>query len=350
MKKKIIKGVAFLLVFATCFFTVQAIFSGDGDDRDYRRIKSFFEQEENSLDAVFLGSSATYTFWQAPVAWNEYGITVFPLSNVKQPLLAAKFMIDDARKKQPDALYIVNIATVTEEYNFRIHRSIDGYPNTINKFKMIDYLCDLGDFSLSERMEFYFPIIRFHSRWGELVPSDFNTPDDKHKGAVSNSLFMKGVEDVSGGIKDTDYYEPVSEQMAEGITDLMDYCEEEKVRVLFVVTPQEITDKTRIGNLNTVIKMLEDRNFDVLNLMVDSEKIGLDPTKDYFNSTHTNIHGSIKFTDYFARYLAENYGFEDKRGNESFSDWDVASEDYYKTISKFMTDKDYEIITKPEKK
>ena len=349
MKKKIIKGIAFLLVFATCFFTVQAIFSGDGDDRDYRRIKSFFEQRENSVDAVFLGSSATYTFWQAPVAWNEYGITVFPLSNVKQPLLTAKFMIDDARKKQPDALYIVNIASVTEEYNFRIHRALDGYPNTINKFKMIDYLCDLGGFSLSERMEYYFPIIRFHSRWGELVPSDFNTPDDKHKGAVSNSLFMKGIEDVTGGIKEFDYYEPISEQLEQGIIDLMDYCEEEQVKVLFVATPQEFTEKTRMGQLNTVTKMLRERNFEVFNMMEYSEDIGLDTTKDYFNTTHTNIHGAIKVTDYFARYLIDKYGFEDKRGNADFSDWDEASADYYKTISGYMTEEDYKIITKPGK-
>ena len=84
--KKIVKVIAFILIFVVCFFTVQGLLTGDVDTRDYRRIKGFFQQEEDSLDAVFLGSSATYAFWTPAFAYREYGITVYPVSNAPAAL------------------------------------------------------------------------------------------------------------------------------------------------------------------------------------------------------------------------------------------------------------------------
>ena len=120
MAKRIVKIVAGILVFVLCFLCVQEVLTGNEDTRTITRVKCFYDLKENSLDAVYVGSSFTYAFWNAPYAWNEYGIAVYPYSTEYQPIEAAKFIIEDGLKTQPDALYIVNLprgrAESTMEY------------------------------------------------------------------------------------------------------------------------------------------------------------------------------------------------------------------------------------------
>lgn len=346
--KKVIKAIAFILIFSVCFFSVQALLSGDADTRDYNRIKGFFQQREGSLDAVFLGSSATYAFWTPMFAYGEYGITVYPLSTARQMLLSAKYLIDDARKDHPDALYIVNLVSV-ETSNLFTHRMLDGYPTTINKLKMIDYISDVGGYSLSERMEFYFPILRFHDRWTELVASDFETSTALYKGANYYNSFLSSATAVSDSLWHYDERVEVPKELESCLHDLLDYCEEENVKVLFVITPQGLKDAEKRGQQNTLMDIVKDRGFDVLDVTAVTDEIGLDRNTDYYDRYHTNIHGSLKVTDYISRYLVENYGFEDKRGDESYSDWAEDTAKYYELISDKLTDEDFALLPSIQK-
>ena len=347
--KKVIKVIAFILIFGVLFFSVQALLYGDPDTRDYKRVKAFFEQREDSLDAVFLGSSATYAYWSPAFGYGEYGITVYPLSTAKQEILAARYLIADARKTQPDALYIVNLVSVAEQYNFRIHRILDGYPNTLNKFRMIDYLADLGDYSLADRMEFYFPIIRFHSRWSELTTTDFWVEDEQYKASCAYNSFLSNAVSVSDKLWNYDERVEVSDQLAQGIHDLIDYCEKEDVKILFVVTPQGIDNKVKRGQQNTLMDLVRARGCDVIDFNELIDEMDLDKNTDFYDKNHTNIHGSIKFTDYLSRYLIENYGFEDKRGDENFADWENDIANYYKLIEKKLNAEDLRLITSIKK-
>jgi len=340
--KKIIKGIVFVLIFLICFSAVQTVLEYV-DERDSNRIIGFFEERENSLDAVFLGSSATYAFWCAPTAFAEHGITVYTYSTASQPLYAAKFLIADAMKTQPDAVYIVNISNVSENYEQHLQKLLIDYPASVNKFLMTDYLCDMYGLSLSERMEYYFPIIRFHGRWNELTEKDFFPEKDEYKCANVYKTFLATAADVGKYKYDFTTRTDLTEKVTKGLNDLLDYCEEKNVKVLFYVSPQ-LTSKSRTAFQNTMIETVEKRGFDVLDLRKHVKYIGLDTKTDYYNKNHTNIHGSIKVTDYISRYLIDNYGFEDKRGQEEYSDWTEAAEKYYKKISKYLDKEDYEYL------
>ncbi len=339
---KVIKAIVFVLIFLVGFSAVQTIFEV-GDERSSQRIKGFFEERENSLDAVFLGSSASYAFWSAPIAFAEHGITVYPLATSSQPTFAAKFLIEDARKTQPDAVYIINISNIQEKDDKHLQKLLVDYPLTFNKLLMTDYLCDFFELGFSERMEFYLPIIRFHGRWTELKESDFYLEKDEYKCGNFYDTFLN----LSGDIMDFEYdFETengLAQKVIDGLNDLMDYCEKENVKVLFFVSPQAITEK-RMGRQNVMIEMLEERGFDVLDLRKCVNEIGLDFETDYYNNNHTNIHGSIKTTDYISRYLIEKYGLEDKRGLQEYSDWAEASTKYYEAVSEYLWPGDYEYL------
>lgn len=342
--KSFFKAVIFVFVLLIGFFCLQELLVGDDDLRDQKRISGFFQERESSLDAVFIGSSTTYAYWTAPTAWNSYGIAVYPLSNASQPLAATKFLIDDARKRQPDALYIVNVTSVLDEYDLRLHKLTDNYPFTLNKYPMINYVCDRLGLSFTQKMEYFFPILRFHERWSKLSAYDFNPDPEEYKGAGRYASFLKKSEDLTSGKSKVDSYAPLSDEMLRSINDIMDYCEQEKIKVLFVAVPQSLKNTERLGKINTMVKTVRDRGFDILDLRDYVDEIKLDYKTDFYNAEHANIHGAIKITDFLSRYLIENYGFADKRGKTEYADWDVAYEMYYDVIQKHLSEQELEFL------
>lgn len=117
MKKTIIlKTLAFSFLLIISFAGISKILVSHDDYRNYQWIHGFYEERENSLDAVYIGGSNVYAFWAAPLAWEQYGITVYPFACNSMPLIAAKYMIKEARKTQPDSLFIVSINGIGTDF------------------------------------------------------------------------------------------------------------------------------------------------------------------------------------------------------------------------------------------
>ena len=334
--KKVIKAIAFMLIFGVLFFSVQALLYGDSDTRDYKKVTAFFEEREESLDAVFLGSSATYAFWTPAFAYGEYGITVYPLSTARQMLLSAKYLIDDARKTQPDALYIVNLVSVETTNNY-VHRLLDGYPNTLNKYKMIDYLSDKAGYSLSERMEYYFPIIRFHSRWSELDADDFKHAFDKHEDITHQGYLMQtGIDSVdpSDNRKPDDLLDvSLPKRAIEYLDKMTALCREKGVELILVKAPTNSVRYYWYTEWDAqMVDYAEKNGLAYYSLVGKDEEMGLDWSTDtYDKGLHLNVYGAEKFTSYFGKILAENHGIEDRRSDSEISAvWEARIGSYYK--------------------
>ena len=127
--RKFIKAVAFVLAFLVLFGAVSGVLVCPNDYRNYQWVGAFYENEKNSLDAVYLGSSTVYAFWSPAIAWEQNGIAVWNYTSPRQPLVAAKYIIEDCRKTQKDALYIVNLNRVAMKYDkTAMHYLLDYMP------------------------------------------------------------------------------------------------------------------------------------------------------------------------------------------------------------------------------
>ena len=189
-----------------------------------------------------------------------------------------------------------------------------------------------------DKLEYYFPIIRFHSRWNELTEEDFNLSLKGIKGASVYDNFLKTSTDVTDEYCYTEEKAEMTEKQQETLEDLLQFCKSEAIKVLFVTVPQAIEDEETVAQLNTIEEIVRTEGFDVLDLMGSVDEIGLDFETDYYNARHTNIHGSIKFTHYLGQYLSQNYSFEDKREDADFSEWNDAYDKYVEWISPYITE------------
>lgn len=330
LKKSVIRGAIFIMLGVILLSAFNKVVTNAGDWRIYHYYKSFYAEEKDILDAVYLGPSTTYATWLAPLAWGRYGIAVHPFCTPSEPFAATEYLIKEARKTQPDALYVVQIthAYDKEISDTQMHYMVDYMPLSRNKIQMVRAMGSYMGIGWTERMEFLFPFIRFHSRWSELKKVDFSNPLDGVKGASTYGSFLRVSTDISSNYRTTERTGTLSEITQDAMDNLLDYCDTEQVNVLFVAVPRAQTDEYALAQTNTVKETVQARGYPVLDMQLVAEEIGLDLTKDYYNDRHTNIHGAIKVTDYFAKYLVENYGFEDKHGNPVYSSWDEAYDKY----------------------
>ena len=303
----------------------------------------FYDEPEGTLDAVVIGPSGMYASWIAPLAWERYGIAVYPFVCNSQSLAAARFLIEEARKTQPDAVFVISLYefdNIPQETG--MHYLIDYLPASFTKFRLIQALCDLRGDDIWQRMEFFSPIIRYHSRWNELVAEDFQYVSNGYKGASYYEGFLNSVKDVSRALRTTEKEVSIGEPGMSIISELLDYLEKQQIRAVFVNTPVVMTNEYRLAQINAVADLCRARGFLVIDEMALADEIGIDRTKDYYNEGHTNIHGAIKITDYLSRYFIEQYGFMDKRGDPSYQSWDTSYVRYTEEISPYVLETEWQ--------
>lgn len=339
MKLKIlIKSIVFAVLFALILSTVNHALV-ERDDMGYQNISGFYEEPNNTLDAVYVGSSNCFVFWNSLLAWKEYGISVYPYACNSNLFFSTKYLIKEARKTQPDATFIVNINSLNEgEVNLQQMRNlIDNMPLSLNKLMLIRHMSNIGDYSFEDRLEFYFPNIRYHSRWSEVTSEDLDMELNGLKGASIYKPYLTISEDVSSSYNTTEEETTLSEKIISSTEDLLDYCDKESVKVLFVTVPQAKSDN-EMSRYNALNAMIEERGYPVLNLNDHMKEMGIDIKTDFYNNKHTNIHGSVKLTKYLSEYLIENYNFTDKRENPDYISWNEAYDEYKEKIAPYALD------------
>lgn len=293
-----------------------------GDNR-----ASFQSLDPNSLDVVYVGASNVYAFWQAPLAWDRYGLASHTYTNSSMPAAALRYAIQYCRKTQPNALYVVNLNNFKiegDEWISHAHWTTDTFPRSLERLELIDVLCKQNDFDFDERLELYFPLLRFHSTWSEMKRDDFvKIRPDVAGGATNAGLYH--TEDVTKLFKqqeklllDIRSNGAVESKVGHNsLDDLIKYCKENSVSILFVDQPQAITDRDHLTQLEVVRQIVLDSGLDYIDLS-DPNSINLIKTEDFKDNLHTNIHGSIKYTDYLAQYIMDTYDIPDRRNDDRY--------------------------------
>ena len=335
--KRILIFIICFLCFLWGFFAIQDLFKAD-DKNTFQGISGFYSEPKDSLDAVMIGASTVHAFWQPALAWADHGIAVYSLSVDSMRVQSYLYMLTEAHRRQPHALYIVNLNSIksTKITDVDIHRTTNLIPFSYNKLKMINNLANEAGYKWLEQLQFYFPIIRFHSDWPNLTTWEFSKSVDGLKHSYKNNTFLSKVEDQTEKFYISDEEAEIPPETRQIIENLLDYCDEHQMNVLFISVPQALGRNSQFFRiLTSVKKVIQERGYPYLDLQHAVDEMGIQPKTDFYNGGHTNVHGSIKFTEYLAQYLVDHYGFRDKRGMPGWESWDKAAELYANIINPY---------------
>ena len=106
MKKSIIKTIAFLLILFTSLYFTDSALRLKSSDGIYS-LKKFYEQDENSIDVLILGSSHAFENFNTGVLWEEQGIASYVLGGSWQPVWNTYYYLKEALKTQKPKLIIL---------------------------------------------------------------------------------------------------------------------------------------------------------------------------------------------------------------------------------------------------
>ena len=292
-------------------------------------VKGFQQEEENTIDVLFLGTSRT-AFSACPwLLWEEYGIAAYSLGVEQQPTIASVYFLKEALKKQDIKVVAIEAQGLNRERDYDdqeapTRENFDNMPLTFEKLKTVWEICQKSE--EQNIFNFIFPFLRYHDRWSDLSESNFESQNNysRTKGAVASfsqagiSLFSEDFPESSG-----EPYE-LPEETQRWLDEMIEVCEENNVDLLFYATPTYTWTKEQTNFYQNLCENNERIHFIDFNNYEAIEEIGFDLSQDFSDTGgHVNIFGGEKMMRAVGAYMQEVLQVPDHRGDETYDSWEV---------------------------
>ncbi|MBQ6440363.1 MAG: hypothetical protein IJJ06_09615 [Mogibacterium sp.] len=327
----LIRAAVFLLIAAIMVAGCSHLFRFVDAERTNTVFEEFYELEDDSADCIFFGSSVTQRGYITPVAYHEYGIPAYLLASGTQPFWMIKYFMKETLKTQKPKLFVVELKGICKSVDWtgdvHIRRMLDNMKPSLNKLQIIrairQYFPEDINGIDSTGLSYLFPIIKYHSQWSPNKRlKEFEAVDyyNGYSPVLRKSFNVKSFRQFDYD----DHTLQIDGQTEEALNDLLDYCDTlEDTKVLFVMPPYQAS-ADGMGKMNYAKNIIEKRGYECLNLLDDEKRaeIGLDDRTCFHDKSHMNYYGALIYTRYFFNYLKENYGLEDRRGQEVCEKWE----------------------------
>lgn len=303
MKRRICNGIKIiilLIVLGGIFIWVNGILVGKSG---MYRIVSFYEETEDSLDAVFIGSSHLYYSIYPFQLWEDYGIKSSVIGGDGVGIPLEYYCVKEAIREQHPDVIVVDLYKAFSDQKLEnisyMHNLVNAWPLSRNKIQMISDLVPEEN-----QIEFYMPLYLYHTRWKEITESDFDRQTCYTKGAAPQF----GIYDASNFSElDKKEKQEVPRTALTYIQKIIDVCAENKVELIFTVIPYETTaeemDQQRI--FNQLEDELKSENVLYYNGFHMIDELGINVKEDFFDSGHLNYNGGVKLSAYIGKILSE---------------------------------------------
>lgn len=332
--QNLVKAILFLAIIFMLFLFFTYLFRNTG--RTAREnILEYYEEEENSLDVVFVGASNVVRYWDPLRAWNEYGFTSRNYATLGMTADTYLYALKDALRTQNPKLVVVEARLFSRNYEKGIitaggRNFLDSLEYGFFRAEAVKYYCETMGISRKEALSLYIDLIQYHDNYETLIDKDHwaladNRVDDvedykriyKGYGFIDKVAFF----DDSTEIAMRDERSELEETAKKLYTDIIDYCQSNDINLMFVLTPI-VVGENEVTRFNELAALAADYGVPFVDTNKLYDEMGIDFSQDFYSRNHTNILGADKFTDYFAAYLTENYDLPDHRGESVYASWD----------------------------
>lgn len=338
------KGVVFLVLLAACLGMVNRIlvpkYSFSNIWSTTNTYLGFYDMEKESVDVLFLGNSHSASSFSPQELYNSYGITSYNLACEQQNLLTSYYWLLEAlRFQSPKAvvldchlLFPNDLGNALNSEEAYTRKAFDYMKWSGVKKEAVEMICKLDQ--NQSLLSYYLPNIRYHTRWKELLESDFSY------GEIEQHHELKGY-NVLPYCVNYQEYQPYTEDeseeradmvplMEEYLTQIVQLCKSEGITLILVETPSTYASVARHNAIMDFADLHELMFIDFNEASV-YESIGYDFPVDNCDLGHANIWGATKLTDYVGDLLKQ-YGVEPRTQEQ----WESTKE-YYSFIQNECT-------------
>ena len=358
-KKECIRMIAFCLVVCLMLVVLCDLFENERTKNYDSRLYTYRKYNENTIDAVFIGTSGVDRYWCGPQAYEKYGMTVYPLSTDGMPSWLYTDMLDYALKYQNPQLVLLDIRAFCQDNTMDIwkkktmdvkaRRFLDALPWLSPQwfkvaFKSMRTIHEVDEESPRFDISMLLSYIRFHEKW-ESAGFDFFYKNVGNKFHDYCGFYMAKASSAVSVPQTTFTYDPEDKQPMDTLSEqsfleIIDYVQSKGLQLVFVDTPQ-FTEPHELTRANYIYDLLDEMGIDyVTSYTTEGDSpfsVDLDPMTDFYNESHVNFFGAEKYTEFLAAYLDENYDLPDRRYDPAVREhWDGVYQKIKEQIDYFI--------------
>lgn len=359
-KKQILRFVAFAVAVFMTIVLMCDLFEYDNTKNFDKNAYTYRNLPENILDGVYIGTSGVDRYWIGAKAYEEYGISMHTLSFDAVPSWLYTDIMDIALKNQSPKVVLIDIRGFYQDntadlMDIRARRFLDSQPilslsrtksaikvtKKIHEQSLIDIenakikaeqqtdptlpAVEIPEEKSKYDMSYLFSFIRFHGKWSDNYSIYKNLGSKEHQ---YGGFYMSPERTIRKAphakvIYNANIYAELDPLAEESLYEVIEYIKEKNLTALFVDTPQFL-DQSEMSRANTTYRILEENGMDYIHWYQNGSSeftIDLDNTTEFYDESHVNYYGALKFTDDLAKYLDENYNFLDRRKDEAASSY-----------------------------
>ncbi|MDR0979395.1 MAG: hypothetical protein LBL91_05705 [Lachnospiraceae bacterium] len=329
MKKRVIKVLIFIVVFISIYDICNKVFIGVGE---LKATNPFYNEKEDTLDIISIGSSHMFCTINPSILWNNYGITSYNFGGPGQAIWTSYHYMLEALKTQEPKLMIIDVFSIvvinSSDYvghEGNVRSNIDNMKISINKFNAIE-----NSVKKEDREAYYINFMKYHSGWKKIEKSDFNIDKDidlyKGYNMIANRKKINK-NDVSAIKELTE----LSNKNKEYLYKVINLAKEKNIELLFVSAPYQITENDQ-KIANSVYSILEEENISYIDYNLLYDEVELDFEKDFRDNGHLNAYGATKLTNHLGNYIETHYDIPDRRQDPEYAYWWDDTQYYYRWV------------------
>lgn len=322
--KGIIKVFFFLGIFVFLFIGAELVLKLNMGHRGSDSVKGLYEEEENSIEVLFIGASTMFCTADPLVLYEEYGIASYDYGSSSQPFELSYLFMQEALKTQKPKVIALEMLSVCKELDVNKADNLNyGITDMKLSEEKISGLMDMFRNDKGMGLSYLIPMVQYKDRWQELEREDFIGGYESYanytKGAYTPDKVAETALDFSS------YYEEkeavIPERNREIFCRMVKLCQENNIELLLFKAPNV---GWNIGETKAVEELAEEYDLPFIEFYSLMDELSIDQQQDFRDNSHFNRYGSEKASRYIGSYLKEHYDLTDYRMMDRENSWDVA--------------------------
>ena len=323
--------------------------------------EGFYEQEKNTVDVLFLGTSHVYSNIDPAYIYDETGILSYDLATGGAEIRSTYYSFKQALKYQKPKVVVVEIfgAVRDDDHQMQQREIVDAtykLKDPLIKYEALKAVCDDTENSV---LEFWLAFPWYHTLYSDINRFDFSDYSNTicFNGNKYTYLYPKGnlkaykgattllttapceqIVDARSIVDEN----PLTEKADEYIRKIIELAQKNNISICFLSSPFQALTEEMQRKINYIKNTIcSERGCEFIDANCYIEEFGIDWTSDAGDAGHLNYKGSNKYSRWLSKILSSKYELENKKGAEEAVSWD----DNLKWQYEFFAAKDLSEIT-----
>ena len=269
--------------------------------------EQYLQEDRNSLDAVFFGSSVVYCDVAPAWIWEESGLRCWVMAGPEQTMSLTYYYIKEALKtQQPQMVVVEATALLFEKYQNYSRANISAMPLSISRLSAVFRAAEPA-----ERKGLLFPLYNYHSRWTEAewaqLEEHLRPSRDSMAGYTPLGRSLPQTQRIN---RDRVLVEETYRESIKWLGKIGKLCEGKGIRLLVYLSPTAARLPTEITErIGEDARKLEIEFWDLSDL---AQELGIDYDCDWYDPLHFNIDGAEKFSRWWGNTLASEFAAKEE--------------------------------------